>query len=271
MNSYLMIPPFDPIAFSLGPLVVRWYGLMYVIGIFTAWKVAAYLLTAYKNGVSVKVLDDSIIYLVLGIVIGGRLGHVLFYDPGMILSNPLEILMTWQGGMSFHGGFLGVMIASFWYCHKVQVPYFSLVDIYACVVPIGLFFGRIGNFINGELWGRVTDVPWAMIFSYPDDLPRHPSQIYEAILEGIVLFAILLFFWTRTDMRHYRGRISGVFAIGYSLARFFCEIYRDPTDGFAFGSLTMGQFLTIPLLGLGWFLLRRPVERNVEKELAGDE
>lgn len=258
-----MIPPFDPIAFSLGPLAVRWYGLMYVIGIFGGWKVAACLLKAYGNGVSVKVLDDSLIYLVLGIVIGGRLGHVLFYDPGMIVRNPLEIFMTWQGGMSFHGGFLGVLIASIYYTHKVQIPFWSLVDVYACVTPIGLLFGRVGNFINGELWGRITDVPWAVIFSYPDDLPRHPSQIYEAVLEGVLLFAVMLFCWMRTDMRHYRGRISGVFAIGYALTRSFCELYRVP-DALVLGPLTIGQALSIPILGIGWFLLRRPVDRNPE-------
>lgn len=261
MDSYLMIPPFDPIAFSLGPIVIRWYGLMYVIGIFGGWKVAAWLLTHCKNGVSVKALDDSIIYLVLGIVIGGRLGHVFFYDPGMILRNPLEIFMTWQGGMSFHGGFLGVMIACALYCWKIGTPFLSLLDTYACVVPIGLFFGRIGNFINGELWGRVTDVPWAVISSYPDHLPRHPSQIYEAALEGVLLFTVLVLCWARTDMRQYRGRISGVFAIGYGLARPFCELFREP-DALVVGSLTIGQFLTIPLLGMGWFLLRRPVERR---------
>jgi phosphatidylglycerol:prolipoprotein diacylglycerol transferase len=263
LTHYLIIPPFNPIAFSLGPLTVHWYGLMYVIGIFIAWKVGDYLLTHYKNGITPKILDDSIVYVIIGIVVGGRLGHVLFYDPGMFLRNPLEVFMTWHGGMSFHGGVLGVILAVVLYCRKVKAPFFALMDIYACVVPIGLFFGRIGNFINGELWGRVTDVPWAVILPYPDHQPRHPSQLYEAALEGVVLFIITLLCWTRTDLRHKRGRLVGVFSLGYALARSFCELFREP-DAFILGPITIGQLLSIPLLGIGWFLLRRPVDKNDE-------
>jgi phosphatidylglycerol---prolipoprotein diacylglyceryl transferase len=198
-------------------------------------------------------------------VLGGRLGHVVFYDPGMILRNPLEIFMIWKGGMSFHGAVLGIIVAIIIYCRKVKVPFFSLMDVFTCVAPLGLFFGRIGNFINGELWGRVTNVPWAVISSYPDQLPRHPSQLYEATMEGIVLFCVTMYCWTQTDLRLKRGRITGVFCIGYALARSFCELYREP-DALIFGPLTIGQFLSIPLLGMGWFLLRRPVEAiGVEK------
>lgn len=263
MDSYFTLPHFDPVAFTLGPLTVRWYGLMYVVGIILGWKIATWLLKNYSNSVQVKDFDDSILYFIIGMVVGGRLGHVLFYDLGMLIRDPLEIFKTWHGGMSFHGGILGVMIGLYIFSVRRKIPYLSLLDVYAVVAPVGLFFGRIGNFINGELWGRVTDVPWAVINIYPDQLPRHPSQLYEAFAEGIVLLLITTLFWKRSDWRCYPGRISGIFAIGYALARCICELYRVP-DGYAFGSMTLGQLLTIPLIGIGWFLLRRPVERQPE-------
>lgn len=260
----LVFPNFDPVALSLGPITIRWYGLMYVIGIFGGWKIASRLLTSYPNGLASKIFDDSIIYLVMGIVIGGRLGHVLFYDPEMIWRNPLEIFMTWHGGMSFHGGILGVVFLSLYFARKNQINFFSLTDAYTCVVPFGLIFGRIGNFINGELWGRITDVPWAMVFPHAGPDPRHPSQLYEASLEGILLFAITLFCWTRTDLRLQPGRITGVFAIGYGLARIFCEFYREP-DAVVYGPLTIGQLLTIPLVLFGFYLLKRSVPQHESK------
>lgn len=251
-------PEFNPIAFSIGPFPVRWYGLMYIIGIFSGWKIGSYLLTTYKNGLTVKNLDDSLLYLVLGLVIGGRLGNVLFYTPHMFVDNPMEVFKTWHGGMSFHGGILGVIILSLFFAWRQNINFFKLTDIYTCVLPLGVFFGRLGNFINGELWGRVTNKPWGMVFPHGGPELRHPSQLYEALFEGIFLFVIMMLCWTKTDMRLKPGRISGVFAIGYSAARLFCECYREPEILVA-GPLTMGQLLTIPLLGFGWYLIRRPV------------
>lgn len=234
---------------------------MYVIGIFSCWKFASYLLTIYNNGLAQKDLDDSITLLILGLLIGGRLGHVLFYDPQMIIRDPLEIFKTWHGGMSFHGGILGVICFTLFFAWRRQISFLRLTDIYTCVLPLGVFFGRIGNFINGELFGRITDVPWAMIFPHGGPYPRHPSQFYEAGLEGIFLFAIMVYCWTKTDLYKTPGRISGVFAIGYSLARIFCEFFREP-DAYVIGALTIGQLLTIPLLGFGWYLLRRPIRQE---------
>ncbi len=255
----LTFPNIDPIAFEIGPFKIHWYGIAYMVGIYIAWQVGMSLLRKHQTQVTPKILDDSIIWIIMGIVIGGRLGYVLFYAPSMIWTNPLEIFKTWNGGMAFHGGTLGVLIAIFMYARKVKTPFLSLLDIAACVTPIGLFCGRIANFINGELWGRVTNSPLGMIFPRAGDLPRHPSQLYEAATEGLLLFFILIFLWTKTDLRHKPGRISGIFAIGYAMARMFCELFREP-DALVVGSLTIGQALSIPLIGAGWFLLRYPTE-----------
>ncbi|MBX3487657.1 MAG: prolipoprotein diacylglyceryl transferase [Candidatus Paracaedibacteraceae bacterium] len=255
----LTFPNIDPIAFEIGPFKIHWYGIAYMVGIYIAWQVGMSLLRKYQTQVTPKILDDSIIWIIMGIVVGGRLGYVLFYAPSMIWTNPLEIFKTWNGGMAFHGGTLGVLIAIFMYARKVKTPFLSLLDIAACVTPIGLFCGRIANFINGELWGRVTNSPLGMIFPRAGDLPRHPSQLYEAATEGVLLFFILIFLWTKTDLRHKPGRISGIFAIGYAMARMFCELFREP-DALVVGSLTIGQALSIPLIGAGWFLLRYPTE-----------
>lgn len=257
----LAFPNINPIAFEIGPLTIKWYGLAYMIGIFLAWKVASLLLKKYPNGVTTKTLDDSIFWLIIGIVVGGRLGHVLFYSPHLFWTDPLEIFKTWHGGMSFHGGVIGVFAALILYCRHTKQQFLPVLDIIACVAPIGLFFGRIANFINGELWGRPTTVAWGMVFPHADDLPRHPSQLYEAATEGVLLGIILVSLWTKTGLRHKTGRISGAFGVCYALARSFCEIYREP-DAFIIGSLTIGQALSIPLIGLGWFLLRRPVESS---------
>ncbi|AIK96360.1 prolipoprotein diacylglyceryl transferase [Candidatus Odyssella acanthamoebae] len=254
----LTFPNINPVALELGPLKIYWYGLAYMVGILLAWKIAAALIKNYPNNVEEKQLDDSIFWLIVGIVVGGRLGHVIFYTPHLFWTNPLEILKTWQGGMSFHGGLVGVIIALTLYVRREQIKFLSILDIIACVTPLGLFFGRIANFINGELWGRPTTVKWGMIFPYADGLPRHPSQLYEAATEGLLLFLLLVIVWAKTDLRHQPGRIAGLFGIGYALARSFCELYREP-EIFVLGSLTIGQALSIPLIGIGWFLVRRPV------------
>lgn len=252
-------PAIDPIALSIGPVTIYWYGLMYVVGILSCWKIAGSLLAMYDNqGFSQKQFDDSVVFLIMGLLIGGRLGHVLFYDPQMIVRDPLEIFKTWNGGMSFHGGIIGVMVCTFYFSWRHKISFLRLLDIYTCVLPLGIFFGRIGNFINGELFGRVADVPWAMIFPHGGPYPRHPSQLYEAVFEGIYLFAIMLYCWTRTDLPKKPGKIAGIFGIGYSFARIFCEFFREP-DAYVMGDLTIGQLLTLPLLGIGWFLVRRPL------------
>lgn len=256
----LTFPKFNPVALSLGPIKIHWYGLAYVIGIFTAWKVAAGLLKKYSNGITEKILDDSIMWLIVGIIVGGRLGEVIFYSPQLFWTDPVEIFKTWHGGMSFHGGFIGVILALTFYTRRAKVRFLSVLDIIACVTPIGLFFGRIANFVNGELWGRPTDVAWGMVFPHAGNLPRHPSQLYEAATEGLILFIVLLLLWMRTDLRLKPGRISGLFGVGYALTRCFCEFFRQP-DAVLIGSLTEGQALSIPLIGIGWFLLRRPVDK----------
>lgn len=255
----LTFPNINPIAFEIGPLKIHWYGIAYMVGIYLAWQIGMSLLKRYPTQVTPKILDDSIIWIILGIVIGGRLGHVFFYAPSLIWTDPIEIFKTWNGGMSFHGGVIGVILSMYLYARKCQISVLSLLDIVTCVTPIGLFCGRIANFVNGELWGRVTDSPLGMVFPRAGDLPRHPSQLYEAATEGLLLLAILVFLWTKTDLRNKPGRIAGVFAIGYAVARSFCELYREP-DGIVMGSLTTGQALSIPLIGIGWFLLRYPTE-----------
>lgn len=258
MNLTLTYPFIDPIFFSLGPIVVRWYGIAYVMGIMLGWALGLRLLKTKPNGLAPQHFDDVVVWVIVGIVVGGRLGQFLFYDPQMFWTNPQEILMIWRGGMSFHGGILGVLIATLIFAKSRQAPFWSLMDTLATVTPLGIFFGRIANFINGELYGRVTDVSWGVIFPHAGPLPRHPSQIYEAILEGLVLFIVMLVCWHRPNLRLKPGRLTGIAAIGYALARSFIETFREP-DGIAFGALTFGQMLCIPLFGLGWFLLRRPV------------
>ena len=261
----LTFPNINPVAFEIGPLKVHWYGIAYMVGIYLAWQVGMYLLKKHPTPVTPKILDDSIIWVILGIVIGGRLGHVVFYAPSLIWTDPIEIFKTWNGGMSFHGGLIGVLAALFIYARRVHIRFLNLLDISACITPIGLFCGRIANFINGELWGRVTDSSLGMIFPRAGDLPRYPSQLFEAATEGILLFFILIMCWTKTDLRNKPGRISGIFAIGYALARMFCELFREP-DAIVVGSLTIGQALSIPLIGAGWFLLRYPTELFNNKE-----
>jgi phosphatidylglycerol:prolipoprotein diacylglycerol transferase len=252
-------PQFDPIAISIGPLAVRWYGLMYLAG-FIAFLILGKRRAATQSwhGIAPLDLDDLLFYGVLGVVIGGRLGQVLFYEPGYYLSHPLEILAVWKGGMSFHGGFLGVLVAMTLWGNKTGKTFFQVMDFVAPLVPLGLMAGRIGNFINGELWGRVTtaDFPLAMVFPQVDNLPRHPSPLYQAAGEGLLLFILL---WWYSAKRRPRGAVSGAFLIGYGLFRFLAEFFREPDAGI-FGHsymVSMGQWLSLPMVIVGiWLIVR---------------
>jgi len=248
-------PQIDPVALSLGPLQIHWYGLMYLFGFAAVWILGRK--RAARHGWEYVQLEDILFYGAIGVIVGGRLGYALFYDLAANLDNPLNLLKIWQGGMSFHGGLLGVLVAFWCFSKKTGKTFFEISDFIAPMVPLGLLFGRLGNFINGELWGRVSDVPWAMVFPGAGPLPRHPSQLYEALLEGAVLFIIL---WLFSSKPKPLGAISGLFLIGYGGFRFMVEFVRipDPQYGYlAFGWLTMGQVLCLPMIILGVILMRK--------------
>ena len=252
----LIYPKIDPVALHLGPLAIRWYGLMYLAAFFQFWWLGRRRILTHprwmRDGWTVAELDDLLFYGVLGVIAGGRLGEALFYAPGYYLQHPLEIFAVWQGGMSFHGGFLGVLLAMALYVRKSGRNWLDVTDFIAPLVPLGLATGRLGNFINGELWGRVADasLPWAMVFPHVDALPRHPSQIYQALLEGLALFVVL---WAYSGRERPRGAISGLFLIGYGTFRFIAEFFRTPDAGI-FGQsdvISMGQWLSLPMILAG--------------------
>jgi len=259
-------PVVDPVAISLGPVVIRWYALAYVVGLMAAVWYAKRLVTnaelwpQSKPHTSPMQLDDLLLWSTLGVLLGGRLGYVLFYNPGYFFQNPSEILRMWNGGMSFHGGFLGVVVACFVYGRRHGIGMWQLLDLGAASVPIGLFLGRIANFINAELYGKVTDVPWAMVFPGGGPDPRHPSQLYEAALEGIVLFLAVRVATHGLKCLPRTGLAAGVFATGYALSRIIVEFAREPDAHIGYltgGWLTMGMILSLPLLGVGIWLLAR--------------
>ena len=255
----MVYPTIDPVALSLGPIHIHWYGLMYLFGFTGAWLLGR--ARAERYGWTAEQVEDLLFYGAIGVILGGRLGYSLFYDLESNIANPLNIFKIWQGGMSFHGGLLGVMAAFWLYSRKTGKTYFEISDFIAPMVPIGLFFGRIGNFINGELWGLVSDVPWAMVFPNGGPLPRHPSQLYEAGLEGLVLFIILWFFTIKPKPA---GAVSGLFLLLYGLFRSLVEFVRIPDQQygyFAFDWLTMGQILSLPMILLGTFILLRAYRR----------
>jgi len=262
----LVHPNFDPIAFSIGPLSVRWYGLMYLVGFGIAYTLGRVRIAKARPAtISVTALDDLLFFCVLGVVIGGRLGYVLFYMPGHYAAHPLEALYVWHGGMSFHGGALGVTLAILLFTRARKIPLFAFSDIITAAIPIGLFFGRIANFINGELYGRPTDVAWAMVFPRDDDhLPRHPSQLYEAGLEGILLFIFLFIAVRRFHVLRKPGIESGLFLLGYGVCRIISEYFRQPDIqlGYLIGGTTMGQILSLPMIAFGiafiWQARRAP-------------
>jgi phosphatidylglycerol:prolipoprotein diacylglycerol transferase len=246
-------PNFDPVAIQVGPLAIRWYGLMYLVGFALAYGLGRLRIARGMAGrVTVHVLDDLLFYCVLGVILGGRLGYVLFYKPGYYLQHPLEILAVWQGGMAFHGGFLGVLVAIWWVAHKHHLRWLEITDFFAPLSPLAFAAGRLGNFINGELWGRVTDVAWGMVFQNPaaGPLPRHPSQLYQFALEGVALFVIL---WIYSSRPRPAGAVSAAFLIGYGLARFAVEFFREPDDflGLLALNLSMGQWLSVPMIVAG--------------------
>ena len=247
---------FDPVAFTIGSLTVRWYGLMYVAGFLLGWLIGR--IRAPRYGWKARDVDDLVTICMLGLVLGARIGYILFYDLPLYLDEPSEIFRFWNGGMSFHGGALGLAAAFFYFAKTRKKGFLDIADFITPLVPPGLFFGRMGNFINGELWGKVTTLPWGMIFPSGGPYPRHPSQLYEGFLEGIVLFIVLLLF-TRRQRR--TGQTAGLFCLFYGLCRFAVEFVRLPDAqlGYlAFGWLTMGQILSLPMLALGlWLLLRK--------------
>jgi phosphatidylglycerol:prolipoprotein diacylglycerol transferase len=260
----IAFPNIDPVAFHIGPLAVRWYALAYMAGVLAGWRYLLYLgrLTP-PQGPAPKVYDDYISWAVLGIILGGRLGYVLFYNFDYFLLHPAEALMLWHGGMSFHGGAAGVILATWVFCRRNKIHFLTFADRMVCVVPIGLFFGRIANFINGELYGRVADVPWAMVFPRGGDLPRHPSQLYHAALEGLALLLILSVLAHRPDIREKRGFLGGTFLLFYGLFRGFVEFFREPDVqiGFLWGGVTMGQLLCIPMIAAGAWLIAQSYKK----------
>ena len=256
----MTFPQIDPVIVQIGPFGIRWYAMAYIAGLVLGWRLMRKLVTQPPAVATPLQVDDFLTWATLGVVLGGRLGYVLFYQPGAFIAEPLRILQVWTGGMSFHGGMLGVVIATILFCRRQSIPLLGFADRIAVVAPIGLCFGRIANFINGELWGRVApDVPWAMVFPYGGPLPRHPSQLYQAVLEGVVLFVLLFALSRRDAIRARAGILTGVFLTGYGLARIVGEFFREPDSflGFlAFGA-TMGQLLSIPMVLAGIWLIRR--------------
>lgn len=258
----LPFPAVDPVAFSLFGLDVRWYGLAYIAGFFCALAYGKWQVRRYPSLVTAEHMDGLFTWGVLGAILGGRLGYTLFYNPQYYLHNPVEIFYTWQGGMSYHGGMLGVIVAILLFARFLRLDPFAFADRIAPAVCLGLLFGRLANFINGELYGRITDVPWAIAFPSGGLLPRHPSQLYEGLLEGVVLFAVLHFILTK---RHRRGEVTGLFLLGYGAVRVFVEFFRQPDDLMhlkegVFTLITMGQLLSVPMIiagGIMWWWSRK--------------
>ena len=244
---------FDPVAFQIFSLEIRWYSLAYMAGILLGWLYCKKKLIKDLN--ILNIFDDYITYLIIGIILGGRIGYALFYNLEFYLEKPIEFLMVWNGGMSFHGGLIGVIIASKLFSNKHKINQFIFLDLVSLSAPIGIFFGRIANFINSELYGRVTDVPWSVQFVLIDNISRHPSQLYEALLEGIILFFILSYFFKKDYLKK-PGKISGLFLVFYSVFRLFVEFYRspDPQIGYLILDLTLGQLISAVFLIIGTLL-----------------
>ena len=255
----LIKPSIDPVFFSIGILDIRWYSLAYI----ASFILGSILIKKFNkqsfNMLSNKQIDNFFIWAIFGVIIGGRLGYVLFYQLNNFIVDPIYVFKIWQGGMSFHGGLIGIIISIYFFCKKSSVQFFYLSDFVAIVAPIGLFFGRIANFINSELYGRVTDFPFAIIYPEIDLQPRHPSQIYEAFLEGLLLFLILIVFFNKTNSKSYIGKTSGLFLILYSIFRISAEFLREPDShiGLIFNFISMGQLLSIPFLIIGILIYKK--------------
>ncbi|CDN48672.1 Prolipoprotein diacylglyceryl transferase [Neorhizobium galegae bv. orientalis str. HAMBI 540] len=265
--ALMPFPNIDPVAFSIGPLAIHWYGLAYVAGIMLGWFYARRLAanaSLWRDGqspITAVQLDDFLVWVAAGIVLGGRIGYILFYDMAAVAANPIRAIEIWNGGMSFHGGFIGATIAMIIFARRNAIPVWSMFDTVAAVVPFGLFFGRIANFINGELWGRLSSAPWAVVFPTGGPFARHPSQLYEAGLEGIVLVLVLALLIFRFKALKVPGTIAGTFVVGYALCRIFVEFFREPDAqlGYLLGTnwLTMGMVLSLPMIAAGlWAIVR---------------
>ena len=271
----LAYPSIDPVLIAIGPLLIRWYALAYIAGLVLGWAYARALVKqkAFWGGTppfDPSAIDDLLLSAAMGVILGGRLGYVLFYNAGFYLAHPAEIFAVWKGGMSFHGGFVGTALAIYVLAKRERISVLSLADVCAAAVPVGLFLGRIANFIKPELWGRPADVPWAMVFPGAGPSPRHPSQLYEAGLEGVVLF-LLLYVAVHMGALRRPGLVAGLFAAGYGIARIACEFFRepDPQLGFLFGGATMGMLLSLPLIAVGFIFIvhacRRPTGRGMNR------
>lgn len=257
MMGGLDYPEISPIIFSIGPVAVRWYSMAYLAGILVGWYLIIRNVSRYQLGLTRQNIEDLVFYLTLGIIIGGRLGYVIFYGGSAMWAQPWHMLEIWKGGMSFHGGVAGVIAATWIFARKINYPFLRLTDLIVLYAPIGIFLGRLANFANDELWGRVSDVAWAVKFPSGGYLPRHPSQLYEAFLEGLVMLVVLNWLWRYQAVRERSGIVSAMFILLYGVFRVFMEQFREPDAqlGFFFGHITMGQMLSVPLIVIGLAVL----------------
>ena len=255
----MTFPTIDPVAFEFGPVVVRWYALAYVAGLIAGWQHAAHLIRSGRVSIQMKVIDDLFLWVLVGIILGGRIGYVIFYQGAYYLAEPLKIFAVWQGGMSFHGALIGVGIAVAMVARRNKIKIAALADSVAPMAPLGLMFGRLANFINGELYGRASEVYWSLSFPRGGDVNRHPSQLYEAFLEGFLLLLIMLWFTYRRNAHERIGWLTGIFLVGYGCARIFVEFFREPDEqiGLVVGVATLGQLLSVPIVVLGVFFIKR--------------
>jgi phosphatidylglycerol:prolipoprotein diacylglycerol transferase len=256
----LSYPMIDPIAIEIGPIAIRWYALAYIAGLLIGWRVVLWHIG--RQGAPPmrrNDADDFLVWAIAAVIVGGRLGYVLFYNPAFYLERPIEVVFLWQGGMSVHGGLIGVIVALIAFCRQRNLSLLPVADLITSVVPVGLFFGRIANFINAELWGRPSNVPWAFVFPNAGPAARHPSQLYEAFLEGMVLLAVLQWLYLNPKVRERQGAVAGAFLLGYAAMRIFVELFREPDGqiGFLAAGTTLGQWLSVPLVLLGGVLLVR--------------
>jgi len=255
----LPFPDIDPVLISFGPFSIRWYSLAYIAGLVLGWRLIRHLAVKPAYSIRPNKIDDFIVWATLGVILGGRIGYVLFYNLSYFAENPGKVFMVWEGGMSFHGGLLGVFIATLLFCRQHKIAFFKLSDLLVCATPIGLFFGRIANFINAELFGRITDVPWGVVFPNGGPAPRHPSQLYEAALEGLLLFLVINIMARNSAVQNRGGFLTGTFLSGYAASRIFVELFRQPDAhiGFLLLGLTMGQWLSLPMLAAGIYIIFR--------------
>lgn len=267
LSSSLTYPDISPDIIKIGPLTIRWYSMAYLGGWAFAWFYMLKMIKKKGAPCTAEQVGDFAFWAMMGVIFGGRFGYVLFYNFSYYLNHPADIFAMWDGGMSFHGGFIGVSLATYFFCKKYKIPFFRLTDLLACITPFALFLGRLANFINGELFGRTTDAPIGMVFPRGGPLPRHPSQLYEAALEGVVLFVLLWFLFYFTNLRKKPGILTGVFVVGYASARTIVEQFREPDNhiGFLYGTdfLTMGQLLSIPMVLVGLYLIFRPHKKSI--------